>query len=363
MKKSYYDILGVSKDASKEQIKKAYRKEALRWHPDKWVDKSKEEQKTAEEKFKEVAEAYDVLSDDQKKSHYDSFGSMDGFGQGNSWSGSWSSGDAMDMFKHFAEQMGGFGGNDPFSSFFGNRGRQSQQPRKTIIRVGVQISLKELYEGINRDITYNRQVRCDSCHGEGGSGKHTCPVCGGSGVETHQQRTLFGTTITQTQCHKCYGAGVIIDNICPKCGGSGLVTKEQTLHINDSNPYNGKMKHFEGYGMESKDGTIGDLDIIFKCVYDENKYFVDESLNLYEKIDVNYVEALLGKEIEHKLPTEKNIKIKLPKCCQQDSQVTLSGEGPHNSKYIAIINIIFPQYLSDKEEKYLECIYDCKYNK
>ena len=217
-KRDYYEVLGVGKNATEDEIKKAYRKIAIKYHPDRNPG-----DKTAEEKFKEAAEAYDVLHDPQKRKQYDQFGFDGPAGMGGGFggfSGGFSMDDIFDMFGDVFGGRGGFGGG--FGGFGGGFGghAQRQQYRGSDLRLKVRLSLQEIATGITKKFKVKKDITCSHCHGsgaEGNSGTETCPTCHGSGVVTRQQKSLFGIMTTQSACPTCGGEGTVIKNKCTHC--------------------------------------------------------------------------------------------------------------------------------------------------
>ena len=226
-KRDYYEVLGVSKNASEDEIKKAYRKLAIKYHPDRNPDDPE-----AEAKFKEAAEAYDVLHDPQKRQQYDQFGfdaPGGGFGGGPfGGAGGFSMDDIFSMFGDvFGGRGGGFGG-------FGGGGHQAPKYRGTDLRLKVRLSLQEVATGVTKKFKVRKDVPCEHCHGSGaeeGSGTETCQNCHGSGVEIRTQQSIFGMMQTQTTCHVCNGEGTIIKNKCTHCHGEGVVKGEEVVEI------------------------------------------------------------------------------------------------------------------------------------
>ena len=228
-KRDYYEVLGVEKNASEDEIKKAYRKIAIKYHPDRNPG-----DKEAEEKFKEAAEAYDVLHDPKKRQQYDQFGfngpmgggGFDGFG-----------GAAMnmdDIFSMFGDIFGGHGFGGGFGGFGGGGGRGRQQMRGGDLRLKVKLTLEEINKGVTKKFKVRKDIECSHCHGsgaEGGSGKETCPTCHGSGVITHTTQSIFGMMQTQGVCPTCHGSGEVIKNKCHECGGTGVVKGEEVVEI------------------------------------------------------------------------------------------------------------------------------------
>ena len=233
-KRDYYEVLGVTKSASADEIKSAYRKLALKWHPDRWVNASDAEKKTAEENFKEAAEAYSVLSDPDKKARYDQFGfagDQMGGGGGFDFGGF----DLNDILRNVFGGGFNFGGGG-FDFGFGSQGGQAQTRtyRGRDIRTSVKLTLEEIATGCEKEVTIERNRPCPDCDGKGtknSSDIKTCPTCNGRGQVQHTVNTLFGRTMTMNTCPQCQGKGSIVTNPCRNCGGTGLVRKKETVKV------------------------------------------------------------------------------------------------------------------------------------
>lgn len=324
-KRDYYDVLGIGKQAAPEDIKKAYRKLARQYHPD--VNKAAD----AEEKFKEVQEAYDVLSDDQKRAQYDRFGhqaSQNGFGGGG--------------FDGFAD----FDINDIFSSFFGGgqaRGgsRANQRRKGQDIHKRMKVSFMDAVTGAKRSIRTTVYEECHTCHGSGAHSKDdvaTCSQCRGSGSVTVEQQTLFGRTRTQTTCPSCQGRGKTIKKACSSCRGDGVVGKEKTVSVNipkgiDTN----NQLRMEGYGHKGVNGgPSGDLYIVFEV--EEDHRFERHGDDLVMEMPITMAQAALGAEI--KIPTPYgDVKLKIPAGTQSQKTFRLREKG--------IPNLRAPQRVGD----------------
>lgn len=351
MKKDYYKILGVEKNFTEDQLKKAYKKMCLKYHPDRQAGKSDDEKKKAEEDFKDVQEAYECLSDANKKAHYDRYGNMDNYGQG--WSG------GADMFSHFSSffddfDFGGFG------NFFGGGGQRHQQQRGPepgqSLRIQVGVGIKEILDGGEKTFKYSRNVRCTDCNGTGGSGVDTCPHCHGTGMVTTVQQSGFGIIQQSRPCNHCGGSGKIIKNKCNTCHGEGLVKKENTVTVNiPKGCKNGQTVIVNGGGCESKSAgaPCGDLQVILIHQYDTNKYLV-QGKTIYEKIDVPYYDAILGKEMKLTAPNGRKIDLTLTPCTQDEDNIY--GDMINGYEYRYIINIIMPESINKEERKLLEKI-------
>lgn len=352
MAKDYYKILGVDKNFTEDELKKQYRKMCLKYHPDRQAGKSDDEKKKAEENFKDVQEAYECLSDANKRAHYDQYGSMDNYGQG--WSG------GADMFSHFSSFFDDFdfGG---FDSFFGGGGRHhQQQPRGPepgqSLRIQVGVGIKDILDGGEKTFKYSRNVRCTSCNGTGGTGVDTCPHCHGTGMITEVHRTGFGMVQNSRPCQYCGATGKIIKNKCKKCNGEGLIKKENTITINiPKGCKNGQTVIVNGGGCESKSAGApsGDLQVILIHQYDKNKYLV-QGKTIYEKIDVPYYDAILGKEMKLTTPNGKKINFTLKQCTQDEDNVY--GDTINGYEYRYIINVTMPSNINKEERKLLEKI-------
>ena len=348
MNNNYYDILGVSKNASENDIKKAYRKLAAKWHPDKWSTKSEAEQKKAETKFKEINEAYECLINPEKRNHYDTFGSMEGFGQSGFSGGGFEGFDFSGMF------------GDMFN-MFGGRGHSNQRNHQTKgqnIQIQVNISIEEIFNGVHRDIEYTTLERCSECNGTGGKGVKLCQYCNGTGMITQTQRTPFGVSHTSRPCNHCHGTGKTIEHICSKCNGSGLEKVSKKIRIDQPGGIeNGTGICYQGMGCQSKEsnGYDGDLIVVFNHNYDSNKYQVSGN-TIYELVEVQYYDCILGTTFKHKLPNGKEVNVKIPQCSQDGQRITLYGEGINHSNYIIIIKVKMPTSINNNVKKLLEKI-------
>ena len=357
MNKDLYKILGLSKGASDNDIKRAYRKLALKYHPDRQGGKSDAEKKEAEENFKEVSWAYDILSNPEKKQRYDQFGITDD--QQQQMGGGF---DASEIFKHF---MGGFGSmfgeddDNPFSSFFsgGRRRHQNKPSRGQSIRMQIPVSIDEILNGVHRDIKYDIKVRCDKCHGVGGDGVDSCPHCHGTGMITEVQRTGFGMIQNSHPCQYCGGTGQVIKNKCTNCGGTGFKTKEVTLRI-DCQPgfENGYQMMFNGKGYESKSASQQNGDLLIELVYqfDTNK-FVIQGNAIYEIVEIPYYDCILGKELEYVLPNGDRVKVKIPEYTKDKTPIDLKKRYG-SIKYYIVVSVKMPSYIRKSEKELLENI-------
>ena len=358
-KRDYYEVLGVSKNASENEIKKAYRKLAIKYHPDRNPDNTK-----AEEKFKEAAEAYDVLHDPQKRQMYDQFGfdaPGGGFGEGSPFgSGGFSMDDIFSMFGDVFGGRGGFGG---FSS--GSRQRQTQKYRGSDLRLKVCLSLQEVATGITKKFKVRKDIACDHCHGtgaEGGSGTETCPNCHGSGMEIRTQQSIFGMMQTQTTCHICGGEGTVIKNKCGHCHGEGVVKGEEVVEINiPAGVAEGMVVNVPGKGNAGKhNGISGNIQVYIE--EEENETFVRDGQNIIYNLLLDFPTAVLGGQVDIPTLDGNKVKIKIEPGTQPGKTLRLRGKGlPAVQGYgsgtgdlIVQISIFVPKELTRTERKAIE---------
>ena len=331
-KRDYYEVLGVAKTASADEIKSAYRKLALKWHPDRWVNGSDAEKKTAEENFKEAAEAYSVLSDPDKKARYDQFGfaGMDGMGGG----GGFTTLDINDILRSvFGE--GGFsfgGGFGDFFRGFGGGGGASQGPRATRgrdIRTRVRLTLEEIAKGCTKQVTIERNRPCTECGGKGAknaSDIKTCPTCHGSGQVRQTVNSLFGRMEQVSVCPQCGGEGHIVSNPCRRCGGTGLERVRETVTVNiPAGVEDGMILNERGQGHAGQNGGgNGDLQIVIQ--EEPHAHFLRDGNNLFYSTIISVMDAMLGCEIT--VPClDVNYKVKVDAGTQSGTVVKLRGKG------------------------------------
>lgn len=352
MAKDYYKILGVDKNADEAQLKKAYRKKSVEWHPDKWQDKPEAERKNAEEQFKLIAEAYDCLKDPDKRARYDQFGdNWEQMGQGDDFGGF---GGFEDIMKH----MGGGMFGDIFGNSRQNRGPMPGQSVQTQYEIGI----NEIFNGLNTKIEVEVNGRCTSCNGTGGD-TETCSHCHGTGVISKTQYTPFGTMTQQSGCPYCHGTGKIIKKKCPDCNGTGIKRIKRTINLNIK-PFtpDGHIMKFTGMGYESKDahGLNGDLLVHIIYNIDTSKYAIQGN-TVYEKIKIPYYDCILGTKIDVTLPNNEKNTIEVKPLSQEGEQIVLNNKGINGGKYIYIVSIDMPKRnmstkLDDKEKQLLEDI-------
>ena len=352
MARDYYEVLGVDRNASQDEIKKAYRKKARQYHPDVNRDNPKE----AEEKFKEANEAYEVLSDDTKKAQYDQYG-HDAFTQG----GGASAGGFQGGFGGFGGQAGGFG--DIFDMFFGGGGRQQQGPQKgNDLREDIDISFEDAAFGKSMDITVHRHEECDHCHGTGGepgSKVDTCPNCRGTGQESVVQNTPFGQMRTQRTCSKCHGSGKIIEKKCSKCRGEGQVIAKRKIAIKvPPGVDNGSRLRVANEGEPGiLGGPKGDL---YVYIYVRpHKEFERNGNDVVSRVNISFAQAALGATVQVNTLDGK-VDLKIPEGTQTGTAFRIKGKGipylrnpnQRGDQHI-IVTVQTPKKLTEKQRELL----------
>ena len=365
-KRDYYEVLGLQKGASEDDIKQAYRKAALKWHPDRWVNGTDAEKKTAEEKFKEASEAYSVLSDKDKRAKYDQFGfaGVDG-GGAQDWSQGF--GSLNDILNNlfggaFGGAFSGFGGFGGFGG--GPQGRQKQRGRD--IRTRVRLTLSEIANGCVKEVTLERNRPCPDCGGKGAKNSSdikTCPTCKGAGQVQHVTNSLFGRTITYNVCPQCGGEGEIVTNPCRSCGGTGLIRKKETVSIKiPAGIESGMQITIRGEGHSAPhNGANGDLLVVIEEIEDEN--LKREGQNLFYTKIISVTDAILGCEIS--VPClDGDQKLKLDAGTQSGYVTRLRGKGlpalngyGKGDLYVKIL-VWIPHKLSRDEKRALEDMKD-----
>lgn len=353
-KRDDYEVLGVSKSADATEIKKAYRKLALKYHPDKNPG-----DKEAEEKFKEAAEAYDVLSNEEKRRRYDQFGHA---GVGGAGQGGFGGGMSMDdIFSQFGDIFGSFGGFSGFGGFGGGRSARRVN-RGTNLRVKVKMNLQEIATGIEKKIKVKKYVACQHCNGTGakdGKSYSTCSTCKGSGQVTRVQNTILGAMQTTSTCPTCEGEGKIINEKCTFCNGEGVLMSEEVISINiPAGVGEGMQLSLSGKGNAARRGGVnGDLIVLIE--EEEHPELVRDGNDLLYNVFIGYPEAVLGETVE--IPTiEGKVKVKIEAGTQPGKILRLRGKGlPDVNGYgrgdlLAKVNVWIPKNLSKDEKKLVE---------
>ena len=357
MKRDYYEILGVTKSSSSDEIKKAYRKVAMQYHPDKNPGN-----KEAEEKFKEAAEAYEVLSDADKRSQYDRFGHAGVGGNGRGFGG----GQGMNMEDIFS-QFGDVFGDDLFGSFFGGRrsgggGGKSRGTRGSNLRVRIKLNFEEIAKGASKTIKVKKYILCDSCGGSGAKDKssiQSCGTCGGSGQVRRVQNTFLGQMQTVTTCPTCNGEGTSITNKCGSCKGDGRVYGEENITIDiPAGVQEGMQLSMSGKGNAGERGGYpGDL--IVQIEEEAHPELLRDGLNVVYDLHISFPDAVFGTQVE--VPTiDGRAKLKIPAGTQSGKVFRLKGKGfPAVQSYekgdqMVYVNIWTPQDLSAEEKTMLE---------
>ena len=331
MASDYYEVLGVSKGASDDEIKKSYRKMAMKYHPDKNPG-----DKAAEEKFKEAAEAYSVLTDSQKRQMYDQFGhaGLKNSGFGGS-SGFGSGGFGFDPFDIFREVFGGGGGFGGFEDMFGGGGTRRSRggPRSgSDLKIRLALTLEDINKGVTKKLKIKRMNTCETCSGTGakpGTSRITCPVCHGSGEIREMTRSLFGQMVNVRPCSNCHGEGSVAEQRCSSCGGDGRVrgTREVSVQV-PAGVSNGNYMTMNSEGnVGSRKGPRGDLIVIF----DEREHdiFIRNEDNIFVNLHISTAEAVLGTDVE--IPTlNGRVKLTIPSGTQSGKMLRLKQKGiPH----------------------------------
>ena len=357
-KRDFYEILGVSKTASQEEIKKAYRKVAMQYHPDRNPG-----DKAAEDKFKEAAEAYEILNDADKKAQYDRYG-HNAFSQGRGGGGF--SGGGMNMDDIFS-QFGDIFGDDSFGSFFGNRGgrrsgAQGGGSRGSNLRVKIKLNYEEIAKGANKTIKIKKYIKCTTCSGSGAKDKNsvqTCSSCNGSGQVRRVQNTFLGQMQTVTTCPSCNGDGSTITAKCNSCKGEGRVYGDETVTIDiPAGVQEGMQLSVGGKGnVGERGGSSGDL--IVQIEEEAHAQLQRDGLNVVFDLHISFPDAVFGTQIE--VPTiDGKAKIKIPAGTQSGKIFRLKGKGfPQINSYekgdqLIHVNIWTPQEVSAEEKTMLE---------
>jgi len=355
-KRDYYEVLGVSKNSSPDEIKKAYRKLALKYHPDKNPGNQE-----AEAKFKEAAGAYEVLSNPSKKQKYDQFGhaglgNQGGFGGG---------GMTMeDIFSHFGDIFGGGG----FEDFFNFGGRGSSRSRRAVqrgtnLRIRVKLTLEEIAKGVEKKVKVNKLIVCQQCNGSGSSGSgsvNTCQTCNGRGQVSRVTSTFLGQMQTTSTCPNCNGEGEVITKKCPTCIGTGTVKGEEVISVKiPPGAMEGIQLSLNGKGNAApRNGIAGDLIIVIEEI--PHEHFVRDDINIYYEHYLSFPEAVLGTTIE--VPTlDGKARVKVPVGTKPGKLFRLKNKGipalnypTHIGDLLIYINIWVPDKLNSKEKEQIQ---------
>lgn len=349
--KDYYDILGVSKDASDDEIKHAYRKLSKKWHPD--INKAPD----AEAKFKEINEAYETLSDPQKRANYDQYGSADGAGFGGGGQGG--------GFGNFGGSAGGFGFDDIFSQFFGG-GQQRADPsapqQGRDLQYQMILEFEEAIFGKKTVIKYNREAQCQTCGGTGakpGTSPVTCSNCGGRGYVTTETNTPLGRMQSRQVCPVCHGTGKEIKEKCPTCGGSGKTDERYELEVNvPAGIDDGQQMRLQGQGEAGDNGgPYGDLYIVFRVK--PSKDFTRDGATIYVDQPITFARAALGGKIKVKT-VHGDVELKVPARTQTGTTFRLKGKGAPrlrgngNGDERVTVNVVTPKSLNKNQKIALE---------
>src|SRR3989339_328693 len=341
--KDYYKILGVDRNASKEEIKSAYKRLAKKFHPD--VNKDP----NATEKFKEINEAASVLGDDSKRQQYDQFGADFERRYHQDFSREFSGFDFEDL---------DFG--DLFEMFFGGSFREprSRKHRGRDLRYDIELSLEEAAKGIKKSIELHKPESCSECNGKGGDDYESCNECNGKGIKRVTQRTPFGIFQSSVTCRKCEGRGEIIRNACPECHGKGIVNKKKTLEVSiPAGVDTGAQLRIQAEGEAVKNGVAGDLYIFIHVK--KHKYFERQGDDIILEIPLTVSQVILGETVE--VPTlQGEAELKIPKGTQPDTIFRLKGKGIKHLNYsgagdqLVKVNVKIPEKLSKKQEQLIK---------
>ncbi len=358
-KRDYYEVLGVDKNATEDQIKKAYRTIAIKYHPDRNPGN-----KEAEEKFKEAAEAYDVLHDPQKRQQYDQFGFNAPGGGFNPFEGG--SMNMDDIFSMFGDIFGGRAG---FGGFGGSGSRGRQVHRGSDLRLKVKLSYNEIAHGVTKKFKVRKDITCSHCHGTGaeaGSTSEQCPTCHGSGVITHTTQSIFGMMQTQGVCPTCNGEGTVIKNKCKHCGGTGVEKGEEVVEIKiPAGVAEGMIVNVPGKGNAGqRKGVNGDIQVFVE--EEPNDTFIRDDSDLIYNLLLDFPTAALGGEVEIPTIEGTKLKVKMEPGTQPGKTLRLRGKGlPAVQGYgrgtgdlVVNISVYVPKTLSKEEKSTIELFRD-----
>lgn len=366
-KRDYYEVLGVAKGASKEDIKKAYKKKALKYHPDRQLGKTDTEKKESEEKFKEAAEAYEVLSDDQKRARYDQFGhaGMGGAAGGGGFGGGFSNMD--DIFSRFGDIFGDMGFGGGFSGFGGgSRGRRVQ--RGSDIRIRVKLTLEDIAKGVEKKVKIKKHVSCSACAGSGAHSKEdikTCSTCNGTGQVMQVTNTILGRMQTMGTCPTCHGKGQVISKPCAKCHGKGVEQLEEEVSFSiPAGVADGMQLTVQGKGNAAPNGGIsGDLLVVIEEI--PHADLIRDGNDLIYNLFVSFPQAALGANVEVPIVDGK-AKIPIKAGTQPGTVLRLRGkglpsiQGYHTGDLKVFVNVWIPKTLDKDQKKNIEKLSESK---
>lgn len=347
MKKDYYELLGLSKGASDDEIKRAFKKSAMKYHPDRMVNSSDEEKKEAEEKFKELNEAYQILSDPDKKSRYDQFGHAAFEGNG----GFNSSGFSEFYYSDF------FSGR--FGSSFSTSSSSNRRKQGNDLLYNIELTLEEIADGTMKEISYHREGKCSNCSGSGAKDSKTkeCKHCSGRGIVEERVNSIFGARISRRECSHCQGTGKIPLHKCSSCSGTGIKKEKvvKNIKIPSGVEEGQRLRVTDGGNYGGIGSSFGDLYIQFREKH--HPIFIRDGLNVYAKIPISLKSAALGDEIT--IPTlRKQTTIKVPEGTQSQNKLKLRGagiKGPYgNGDQIIEFNVEIPRNLNEEQKKKLK---------
>lgn len=372
-KRDYYEVLGVGKQASADEIKKAYKKLAIKYHPDRQAGKSETEKKDAEDKFKEAAEAYSILSDEQKRQQYDQFGfNGPNMGGGFGGSGGFDGFDINDILNSvFGSGFNFGGGGGGFESFFGGGGggRRQQVHRGSDLRLKVRLNLQEVASGVTKKFKVRKDCTCPRCNGSGAEGNsmpETCNTCHGSGYVLRSQQSLFGMMQTQSPCPECQGEGKVIKNKCTQCHGTGLVKDEEIIEVQiPAGVQDGMVVTVPGKGNAgAHNGVNGDIQVFI--TEEQNDTFVRDGNDIRYNLLLDFPTAALGGKVEVPTIDNKKLAVTIEPGTQPGKTLRLRGKGlPAVQGYgygtgdmVLNISVYVPKTLSKDEKKSLEKMQD-----
>lgn len=363
-KRDYYEVLGVAKTATADELKKAYRKKAIQYHPDRQQGKSEAEKKEAEDKFKEAAEAYEVLSNPDKRARYDQFGHA-GMGGAGGFGGGGAGMSVDDILNHFGDIFGSaFGGG--FGGFGRSRGSRRRQNVGDDLRITVHVNLKEVAHGATKKFKIPRYVACTSCKGTGaenGTEFSTCSACNGSGTQVRTQQTMFGIMQSEVACPTCHGEGRIIKSKCKECGGEGVKKSDEVVTINiPAGVAEGNVLRMDGMGNAPRHGGIaGDLLVVI--AEDKDPELIRDENNVFYNLMIDFPTAVFGGKVE--VPTiDGKALVTIEPGTQPGKVLRLKGKGLPSPNYYGVgdeyinISVYVPEHLNKEEREAIEKLRD-----